>query len=58
MSVKSTPKLVKVKADYPIIGDFATLWGIDFVKAGSDYTASVDEETAKSLIDSGRATKV
>lgn len=54
-------KLIKVIAAHDVREGVATLWGVDFVLEGKGdkavYVAHVDAETAKSLIDAGRAVK-
>jgi len=52
-------KLKKVVSDYPVSDDRKTLWGVIFDAEGEGskacYVANVSDETAKSLIDAGRA---
>ncbi len=54
-------KTVKVSTDYPVTEKSQNIWGVSFTSDGkkeAKYIAEVDSETAKSLIDAGRAKAV
>lgn len=54
-------ELVKVIANYGVREDYATLWGVDFIKEGEGdevyYAATVNSEIAQSLLDAKRVFK-
>ena len=58
---KQAAKAVKVVANYEAHDEHLTLWGVPFNRVGTDdkaeFVAVVDEATAASLIDAGRAKK-
>lgn len=51
---KEAKGLVKVKANYPKIGETVTLWGVDFEWAKDGYIAQVSKSDADAMVEANR----
>ncbi len=52
---KEAKSLVKIKVDYPKIGEKATLWGIDFEWSKGAYFAELSKDDAEAMVKANRA---